>query len=460
MKMNGVNQTDQREVRSAPRGLLPMMLTLGPGIVLAGGVIGSGELINTPLQAAEFGFVLLWAVILSCLIKYFLQVEVGRHCLVHGLTVFEALNRQPGPKLWNTSWIVLAFMFSWTLAQIGSAGIIGALAGLMHGVVPLPLEAGRSVQFWAVIVVLAVLLLLWKSLYGQLERLMVVLVVGFSVSVVLGLVMLQGTEYRIGGDEIFAGLTFSLGEKTPRLAAYAVISLMGALGVAGHELFVYPYWVLEKGYARNVGSSERAGWEERARGWVRMMRVDAGLATLLATVVTSAYFLLGAAVLYRQGQSPQGIGLVEQMSGIFTQSYGNWSRGVFLLGAFFTLFSTLLAATAANGRLYTDLLCSLGFVDRSRSLQRSHQVMQGVFLTSVLLLSLWLKDQPEKLVIFSHYVIGLVGTPLAMFGICWIAFRTDRRVRMGWLTAVLLLGSVVVITTCVAFGLAVQRGWV
>ncbi len=437
-----------------------MMLTLGPGIVLTGGVIGSGELINTPVQAAEFGFVLLWAVILSCLIKYFLQVEIGRHCLVHGRTVFEALNRQPGPKLRNTSWIVLAFMFSWTIAQIGSAGIIGALAGLIHGVVPLPLEASRSVQLWAVIVALSVLLLLWKSLYWQLERLMVVLVVGFSVSVVLGLVMLQGTEYRIGWDEIFAGLTFSLGEKTPRLAAYAVISLMGGLGVAGHELFVYPYWLLEKGYAKNVGSHEQAGWLERARGWVRMMRIDAGLATLLATIVTSAYFLLGAAILYRQGQSPQGIGIVGQMSGIFTQTYGNWSRSVFLLGAFFTLFSTLLAATAANGRLYTDLLCSLGFVDRRRSLQRSHQVMQGVFLTSVLLLFLCLQAPPATLVIFSHYVIGLVGTPLAMAGICWLAFRTDRRVRMGWFAAVLLLASVVVITSCVVLGLAVQSGWV
>ena len=59
-------------VRAAPSRFVPMLLSLGPGIVLTGGVVGSGELINTPIQAARFGFVLLWAVIISCLIKYFL----------------------------------------------------------------------------------------------------------------------------------------------------------------------------------------------------------------------------------------------------------------------------------------------------------------------------------------------------------------------------------------------------
>jgi len=55
-----------------------MLLAIGPAIVVSGSVIGAGELVNVPHQAAKFGFVLFWAVILSCLIKYFLQVELGR----------------------------------------------------------------------------------------------------------------------------------------------------------------------------------------------------------------------------------------------------------------------------------------------------------------------------------------------------------------------------------------------
>lgn len=69
-----------------------MLAAVGPGIVVTGSVIGSGELINVPVQAATFGFVLLWAVLLSCVIKYFLQVEIARHAMVENRTTFEAIN--------------------------------------------------------------------------------------------------------------------------------------------------------------------------------------------------------------------------------------------------------------------------------------------------------------------------------------------------------------------------------
>ena len=46
-----------------------MLLAIGPTIVVSGSLIRSGELINVPVQAACFGFVLFWAVILSCLFR-------------------------------------------------------------------------------------------------------------------------------------------------------------------------------------------------------------------------------------------------------------------------------------------------------------------------------------------------------------------------------------------------------
>src|SRR3990170_8701009 len=96
-------------------GILGMLAAVGPGIVVTGSVIGSGELINTPVQAAKFGFILLWAVLLSCVIKYFLQVEIARHCLVHNRTTFQALNECPGPKFRGTSWIGLLYMFGYII---------------------------------------------------------------------------------------------------------------------------------------------------------------------------------------------------------------------------------------------------------------------------------------------------------------------------------------------------------
>lgn len=437
-----------------------MLLAVGPGIVLAAGVIGSGELINTPLQAARFGFVLLWAVLLSCVIKYFLQVEVGRYCLVHNRTVFEALSPFPGPRLRQTSWLVWGFMLGWLLAQVGSSGLVGAMAGLMHGLVPLSSDSIGSARIWAVLVVVAVQLLLWRGLYGRLEKLMIGLALLLSVSALVGLVMLQGTPFSVSGADLWSGLGFSLGDTEVRLAAFAVISLIGALGVSGAELVVYPYWVLEKGYGRHLGPRNSEGWVERARGWIRMLKVDAGLATLLATAVTAAYFILGAAILFPLGMTPAGIGVVDQISSIFTESYGPWSKGIFLVSAMATLLSTLLAATAVNGRIITDFLCSLGLVDRSRpqAVRRSQQVVQTAFLVSVLTLYLMVPTRPALMVLVSHYIIGVAGTPLATIAICWLAFRTERSLRMSWSVAVLLLASAGVIMGCVVFGLAVQAG--
>ena len=186
------------------------------------------------------------------------------------------------------------------------------------------------------------------------EKIIITLVLGFSVTVLLGLVMLQGTDFAIKSSDISEGMTFSLGDDT-RAAAYAVIALMGGLGVSGIELLVYPYWIREKGYAEFLGDPNSPGWSDRARGWIRIIKIDAAAATILATVITAAFFLLGCAILHRQGIEPEGIGVVDKMSAIFTGTYGNWSRGLFLAGAFCTLFSTLLHATAANASIHKPL---------------------------------------------------------------------------------------------------------
>ena len=289
---------------------------------------------------------------------------------------------------------------------------------------------------------------------------MVSLTLILSISAIVGLIMLQGTPYKISIDDIFTGLSFSLGDTDIRLAAFAVISLLGALGVSGTELIAYPYWILEKGYGRYLGSPESTGWVTRAQGWVRILKFDVALATLLATVITCSYFLLGAAILFKQGQVPSGIGVVEQISIIFTESYGPWAKIIFFVSALATLFSTLLAATAVSGRIVTDFLCTLNIVDRNRpkSIQTSHKVIQSIFLWFTLILYLFFPERPGVMVILSHYIIGVFGTPLVAIAVCWMAFRINRSMRMSQPVAWLLVGSAAVIIGSVVLGLSAQSG--
>jgi manganese transport protein len=435
---------------------LRSLAAIGPGIVVAGSVIGSGELINTPVQAAKFGFVLLWVVLLSCVIKYFLQVEIARHCLVHNRTTVEALNTCPGPKIRGTSWTALLYMLGYFATMLTIIGIIGALGGLLHGVWPLADSVHKSTQVWGAIMGILTIVVLWQGWYRHLELLVMVLVGAFSISVFVGVFLIQGTPFRISADELMSGLKLSLDVENYRgEVGYAVISLMGALGVAANELFMYPYWILEKGYARELGDPASTGWTERARHWIRTIWLDAGLSTLLATLVTGAFFLLGAAVLHRQQIVPEGLEVVDQISRVYTESYGGWSKWVFVIGAFCTLWSTLVVIAAASGRMWADLFGSLGFLDTTNphAVRRCHQITQSVWVCGLVAAFLLIKEAPADLIIAGHFVLGAVMTPLLMFAICWMAFHTDRRVRMGRGTAVALIASVLVILVCVLVNL-------
>ncbi|MGE3244660.1 MAG: Nramp family divalent metal transporter, partial [Pirellulales bacterium] len=392
---------------SSPSGFWKMLGAIGPGIVVTGSVIGSGELVNTPVQAATFGFALLWAVLLSCVIKYFLQVEIARHAMVENRTTFEAINECPGPKFRGTSWIGLVYMLFYFLAMLPVIGIIGAIGGMMHEIWPLGTSQSLSVHAWGTASVLLAAALLWGGAYDRLELAVTLMVAGFSISVGIGLLLIQGTEYRITAPEIASGLKFSLGADS-RAGAYAVLSLMGALGVGANELFMYPYWVLEKGYAAKLGDRQDPEWASRARFWTNVIRLDAGLATLIATVVTAAFFLLGAAVLFRQGVKPQGFAVVEQIASVYTATYGGWSRWMFYVGAFCTLFSTLLVYTAASGRMWTDLFASLGLVDgkNSQTVGNSHQVTQFFWLFALWAGFFFLPKEPARWIVTGHYVLG------------------------------------------------------
>ena len=85
-------------------------------------------------------------------------------------------------------------------------------------------------------------------------------------------------------------------------------------------------------------------------------------------------------------------------------------------------------------------------------------MVQTAFLVAVLTLYLLVPTRPALMVLVSHYIIGVLGTPLATIAICWLAFRTERSLRMSRPVAVLLLASAGVIMGCVVFGLAVQAG--
>ncbi len=416
----------------APTGLYGVARQLGPGLILSAIIVGSGELIVTPKLGASAGFRLLWFIVVACLLKVFVQVELGRQAITRGRTTLEAMNTVPGPRL-VVSWLVWLWLLMFAALVFQVAGMVGGLASVFSlSGLPLP----RSALAVLVGASCAVLLLIGR--YRLIETLSTVMVAVFVATTFGALAVLQTTPFRVTGAQLLDGLSFRLPDSfTTAFAAYGII------GVGASELIYYPYWCLEKGYGVKVGPNDGSpAWRERARGWLRVMRADVWLSFFIYTTTTLAFFVLGAAVLHTKKLEVSDQGMIETLSHMYQDTFGPWSLWLFLVGAFAVLYSTVFGATASNARLVADGLAVFGLArypeprDRERVL-RFACVLLPALSTAVFLVF----GTPVTLVFVGAVAQGLMLPFLALAALHFRFRDTDPALRPGGLWTIGLLLS-------------------
>ena len=114
------------DIQAPPKDLLGTLKRLGPGMIIAGSIVGSGELIVTTKTGAEAGFWLLWLIIIGCIIKVSTQIEFARHTIAWGETPLKALNGIPGPRL-RVNWLLVYWTFMTILVVFQQGGILGGV---------------------------------------------------------------------------------------------------------------------------------------------------------------------------------------------------------------------------------------------------------------------------------------------------------------------------------------------
>lgn len=399
-------------IQEPPSGVGATLRRLGPGVIIAGSIVGSGELIATTKVGAEAGLSLLWLILLGCVIKVFAQVEIGRHTIIWSETPLEALDRVPGPRF-RVNWIVWYTVLMTALVVSQQGGIVGGVGQALAIWRPLTEDGARyneaqnaavearvelalaeagsgenidalratfaraegaaaslsepgDAYLWAVLMAIVTSILLYVGSYGLIQSLATLMVGLFTLVTLVTLVWLQTTDWAARAGDVLDGLTFSLpsgdGVANPVGTALAAF---GIIGLGSAELLMYPYWCLEKGYARWTGAREESsGWLHRARGWVRVLQVDAWLSLSVYTLATLAFFMLGATVLWRVGLDPSGPEMIRTLRQMYVPVFGSWAQPVFLVGALAVLYSTFFVAAAGMSRLVTDLLVQFGFIGR------------------------------------------------------------------------------------------------
>ena len=372
-------------VREPPRAFSGIVRLIGPGLILASSIVGSGELIATTVLGAENGYILLWLIIMSCLVKTVVQNELGRYAIGTGKTTLEAFNEVPGPRL-KVSWLVWMWcaMVTVTLFQVGA--MLGGTSEILHRQFPgVPI----TVFVWLLAVGTMVLLIIGK--YVVVERVAMGLVVSFTALTVSCCFLLFKLPEYFSWSEVLTGLTF----QPPVGGMATAVAAFGITGVGATELVMYPYWCIEKGYARSAGRRDDSpGWTRRALGWVRVMGFDVLFSMVIYTFATIAFYLLGGGVLRGMGLVPEGSEMVHVLSSIYTETLGLWSLGLFMVGAFAVLYSTVFASTAAHCRVWADLVGMLGVYDRTNYRLRLRTIRTFVVILLVVpcLYFMWIKE--------------------------------------------------------------------
>lgn len=403
---------DPADVAAPPSTLAQALGRIGPGMILAAAIVGSGELIATTTLGAQVGYVALWVILISCVVKPVIQAEMGRYTIATGETALEAFDRVPGPRL-GANWLVWAWalMVAVTLLQVG--GMYGGVAQVMHLVWP-----SVPVRAWVLVCLAVTLALLLRGGYARIEGISMAQVALFTLMTLLAALVLMRMPDHFSWTDVRDGLAFGL----PPQGLATAVAVFGITGVGATELIMYPYWCVEKGYARFAGAQETSpDWRLRARGWIRVMHVDIACSMAVYTVATVAFYLLGAGVLHGRGTVPAAGDMIRILSQIYTGTLGEWAVWPFYAGAVATLYSTIFAATAAHARSFADLCRVMGFYAREDYAARLHYQRWFVVAFCVVPVGLYLLiESPVTMVILGGVAQALM---LPLIGIATVYLR-------------------------------------
>jgi len=416
-------------IREPPTDLKGRLKYLGPGLVLVGSVVGSGEIILTTTLGALVGFSMLWFVLLSCWSKNIIQAELGRYCISSGEPFLHAFNRLPGKlrafKGKKVSWYIY-FWFLWLIPDLlVSGGIYGGAGQAIQSAFP---SVGS--EWWTIGVALTAMIIILSGTYESLEKILTVMVVTFTFITVTCAILLQMTDYAITWEEMVGGLSFSF----PGAAVLAALAMYGGTGVGTSEQIAYTYWCVEKGYSRFSGAADSSDdWVRRSKGWISVMQTDVKLTLLLLTCATIPFYMLGSGVLYRLGQKPNGLETISVLSNMYTTTLGEWAFWLFLVGAFFVLFSTAVSGLGANVRMFADGLAVLGLIERNdwRTRLKVHRVW-AVIAPMATATAYFYFQNPVWMLTFGQ-LFKAINFPLIAGGVIYLRYKhLDQRIAPTW----------------------------
>jgi hypothetical protein len=358
---------------------------LGPGIILLGLSIGSGEFVLWPKLTAEWGFALFWACWLGATMQFFINMEIERYTLATGesaVTGFVRLSRVWGPMFLlcgTVPWIWPGWatgagtILAW---EIGGDPVLYAVAGL--------LLCGAALSLSPVV-------------YRFVEAVQVVLV----ALIFTGVLLLAALVVRWDSIAALVAGAFRFGYIPDGIHLPALLGALAFAGAGGTVNLAQSNYIKDKGYGmgRLVGrlTSPLTGREEaggtigfvfddddeeslaRWAIWWRRANIEHFFSFYVLCMLSLALFCLLTYELIGSGAIGGGdFEFIARQGDVLAARFGPLWKHVFLGAGFAVLLSTELALLDAVTRVVTDLV--------KTSFLREHD---GWSLSRIYLVVLW-----------------------------------------------------------------------
>ena len=296
---------------------------LGPGLLFAGAAIGVSHLVQSTRAGADFGFSLLWVLILSNIIKYPFFLFGPKYAMATGETLLH------GYKKMNTNVLVTYFILSivtmftiQTAVTIVTAGLAIELFGI-----------SSNITTWAIIITILCLFILIIGRYKFLDNLMKFVIILLTISTIFAVFFAGfGSTNSFEIKQVFP---------TTEIGIAFLAAFMGWMPAPLDISVWQSVWTV----ANNRKTKKKANLKET------LFDFKIGF---FGTLTLAIMFLsLGAFVLFNQGEelSNSAVGFSKQLISVYTNSLGSWSFYIISIAALTTMFSTAITCLDAFPRV-------------------------------------------------------------------------------------------------------------
>ena len=354
------------------------MRRFGPGMLVAAAFIGPGTVTTASIAGANFGFVLMWALLLSIIVTFVLQEMSSRLGIVSGLGLSEALRSSINNHFLKVFLMILIV----SALGIGNAAFeVGNITGAAIGLSQI---SSLSISSSVLIVGILVLILLGTRIFKMLEQILTVLVVIMSLLFLLTMITIE-----IDYSKLLRGLFI------PTVTASSLLTIMALIGttVVPYNLFLH------------ADASKRKWKDQEVTQALNNSRADTAISIGLGGLITLAIMSTSAVAFFGSSMEISSENLARQLEPIL----GSYSSYIFNFGLFVAGITSAVTAPLAASIAVTE---ALGWKNDPSSI-RFKLVWIIILLIGVLFA--YFGTKPLQAILFAQATNALLLPFLALF---------------------------------------------